>query len=225
MGMREGSGILRYRIDSLGQASTQNLAVWAVDNDAVSFSQVDVTSPWPLVVVTAPVDAQPGGVDNPYAPAVPDGCTAAPVRVLAFDAGGVEEIYFTVDSGALETLTRSSEIPEQYEGHFDATGLSPGLHDLEVHAEGTSGWRQFSIRFAVQDLECDIEPPPVDEDPEPVAEMEEPQPEPGEPEPVPEQVDADTDPGTDAAWDVASEASEWTGQGGSVVGCGCSMVL
>lgn len=229
VGYREGSGIIRYRLGTLGQGDTDNIGVWAVDNDAVSIAQMDVTSAWPMVVITAPVDSRLGDVENPYAPTVPATCTEAPVRVLGFDATGITEIYFTIDDGALEDLTANPATTGQYLGSFDATDLAVGEHTLQVHVEGTAGWRQFSSQFVLEDRECDLEPTVVEPDPEPVPEVAEHTPE--MVEPVPETgEDATTDTSApdveeDVTMDTEEDPSEeWVSEGGSVAACGCSMV-
>jgi hypothetical protein len=228
VGVRLGDGILRSQCYTFGQGDSDNICLWAVDGNAVSQSVVDVASPWPAAIITAPVDARLSNGDdvtNPYAPAVPATCEAAPVRVMAFDVIDIDEIYFTVDSGGLHTLTENPAFPDQYLGSFDATEFSAGVHTLEVHVNGTAGWRQFDAQILIEDGECDLEPPVVVEpDPEPVAEVVEPIPEGETPEDV---ADATTDSVDDVTADTATDddLDPVEHKDGKVTtNCGCSMV-
>ncbi len=218
VGVREGGGILRFRCNSLGQGSGENVCLWAVDADAVSWSVTHASAPWPAALITAPVDSRLGSDDsvhNPYAPAVPNGCTAAPVRVLAFDVAGVDEVLFQIDGGSLERMAENTSSPDQWLGTFDATGLTPGIHTLEAQVSGTE-WRRFSAQILVEDAPCPFDPP--------AAEEEEPETEPSpeqEEEPAPEPgPDAEIDAVDDAAPDAEEEPGDPDTQAG---GCGCTL--
>jgi hypothetical protein len=222
LGMRENLGILRFRCSALGQKATENICIWAVDADTVSWGITDATNPWPAAVITAPADAMLGtddSIPNPYAPPVPQACTDAPVRVMAWDASGVSEVLMSLDGGGLITLAENPSFPDQWLGWFDATGLEVGLHELEVQVHGDE-WRRARVQIDVEDLPCDLEPPPADEEPEPAVE---PAPEADDVEPVAEDAEdgytdvvAETD--GDAAEDVQGEGGRARG------GCGCTIV-
>jgi len=217
VGMREGAGILRFRCNTIGQGSGENICLWAVDSDAVSWGVTHASAPWPATVITAPVDARLGSddaIENPYAPAVPNGCSAAPVRVLAFDGSGVDEVLFQVDGGSLETMTENTARPDQWMGTFDATGLGAGIHTLEVQVSGTE-WRRTSAQILVEDAPCPFDAPPVEED--------------LEPEPVPEEqdepeVEPPPDAGVDVADDPALDVEDEPGEPEQGGGCGCALV-
>jgi hypothetical protein len=124
--MDGGDKILRYRIDALGQSKGSNVAIWAVDNYAVTVDVRDARAAWPRVIVTAPADAEVdwgNKVTNPHNPPVPKGCTAAPVRALVFDPQSVLGVTFAIDNGAQTAMAPRKSNPFQWRGEFDATGL------------------------------------------------------------------------------------------------------
>lgn len=220
LGTREAHGIVRFMCDAIGQNPDRNLCIWAVDSDGISWGVTDASEPWPAAVITAPVDARLGpddDVDNPYAPAVPNGCVEAPLRVLAFDASSITEMLFQVDDGGLHTLTENPSLPNQWLGSFDATSLVAGIHRIDVQVHG-EGWRHFSSQFRVEDLPCELEPEPPDEETEPTPE---PMAEPEDMEPVAEvPLDGALDVVNDPARDGEDEGSDVALRGG---GCGCSI--
>ena len=234
MNWAEGSGILRFRCGSMGQQADVNVCVWAVDNDTVSWGVTDAGSPWPAAVIPAPAAARLGSsndIVNPYAPSVPAACSAAPIRVLAFDGAGVSEVLANVDGGALSSLVENPATPNQWTGTFDATLLTPGVHALDVQVGGTE-WRHFVSEFTVVDEPCVFDPLPETDDAEPAPDTSEPLPD--------EPPDATTDPAPDAETaedapadvpaDMAADSpadvpadTEEEDDGGEVTGCGCSL--
>ncbi|MBN1944287.1 MAG: metallophosphoesterase [Bradymonadales bacterium] len=157
-------GIIRYRIDSLGQARHDNFAVWGIDANTVSVGVYDAGDAWPAILITAPVDARLLEVDNPYAPSVPNSCTAAPVRALVFDAEPVGQVEFRWDDGTWFPMHQRLDRPQQWRGTFDATELEPGLHQLMVSASGSDEASQ-TIEVMVVEGVCELGPedPDLDE--------------------------------------------------------------
>jgi hypothetical protein len=221
-------GVVIQRVASMGQSTTSNFCVHAVDSDCISHACTAAGGEaWPLIVVTAPVDARLGTddeVDNPYAPGVPSTCTAAPIRALVFDETDPTTVTFYWDSGLTGGMSRSGTMPEQWLGTFDATGLGPGLHTLTVEAIG-SRTRETAIQVLLEDRECDLTTPPVDDDgaEEPV-------------EPLPETADtaevvpdASEDVPADVTVDGAEDGSDDVGDDEtdgdmSEGGCSCRMI-
>ena len=163
----DGDGVLRSRVDSLGQADHDNLVVWAVDADALSRGSTDARDPWPLVVITAPVDAHHDSdhaLAAPLSPPVPGGCADAPLRALVFDVERPEEVRARVDGGAWTALQQRRDVPAQWRGAFDATGLGAGMHAIEVEARGSRARSAVSY-VEVADGPCDLGD--ADEDPGP----------------------------------------------------------
>lgn len=152
-------GLLRYRIESLGQGSNNNIAIYAVDNNTLSQGVTDTDDPWPFPLVTAPAAAafENNGdwEDNIFVPGVPNDCAEAPLRVLVFDTAPVSRVAVKIDSDEWIELAQREQTPEQWRGRFDATGLSPGLHTLAIYVVG-SQVRDQEIRFRVIEATCDI---------------------------------------------------------------------
>ena len=190
VGVRVGRGnILRLRISSLGQAWNDHFAVVAVDANALSYAVVSADDPWPLIVVTAPVDARLGpGNDtiDPYAPPVPTRCAEAPVRALVFDEGAVTAVRFRWDDGGWTDMARWPAEEAQWRGRFDARTLTAGLHTLTVQAVG-SRTRAVEIQVDTVDGACDLGP----EDPPPGPD-----------------ADADADADADVVEDTAGDSAD-----------------
>ncbi|MFH1437445.1 MAG: metallophosphoesterase [Pseudomonadota bacterium] len=227
------NGIVVQRIDSLGQSEGNNFCVHALDNNCISHSCVKATDAWPMVVITAPVDARldnDDNVENPYARSVPTTCTEAPVRALVFDSVFIGTVTYWWDTGAAGPMYESDEIPAQFAGTFDATPFSPGVHTLNIEAIGSST-RDYTIQVLFEDRPCDVsEDPHPDDDMEDAAEdvAEEAEEDfEAEPETPPEtQPDAMQDPSTpDVDVDAGHDAEEETDDfdiGGEISGGGCS---
>ncbi len=161
-GIRLGSDdVIRFRIDSLGQGSDNNLAVYALDNHCLSQTVVNAEQPWPLAVITAPAPAQFSAdgesewQDNPHAPPVSNSCEQAPVRVLLFDLLEPSNMRFRVDSESWQTLLQHPAIPEQWRGSFNTQELAVGIHDLEVEVTGDRT-RSFYSRFRIVEGDCEL---------------------------------------------------------------------
>ncbi|MDI7268924.1 MAG: metallophosphoesterase, partial [Myxococcota bacterium] len=222
-----GDGILRLRIDSLGQGwSSNTFAVAAVDADTVSLAVGRAGAAWPLIVVTAPVDSRLGPRDdvvNPYAPPVPGTCAQAPVRALVFDPAPVAAVRFRWDGAPWIAMTQRPDEPAQWRGRFDATALRSGTRQLTVEAQG-SETRETRIQVEVADQECNL----GDEDPIPGSD--------GDADgdgdagddaddAEAETDDPDGDAGPDADPDAPADIDEEADGGGTLkvggAGCGC----
>ncbi|MFH1436036.1 MAG: metallophosphoesterase [Pseudomonadota bacterium] len=220
--------VVMGRVSSLGQTvDEQNVCFWAVDSDCISHTCFSAAAPWPVVIITAPVDAMLGVNDdlsNPYAPVVSTECDEAPLRILAFDAEPITFITFEWDTGEEGEFEQSGEIDAQWQAEFDATGFEPGIHDLTVEISGTAT-RQFAAQVMFSDCACNLSGEPGEgdcyevDDFEPAAE--------DAPEPVAEdEEDASVDAADmveteDAQQDTAGDTDE-DEDGGDVSGGGCS---
>jgi hypothetical protein len=231
-------GVVVQRIDSLGKSDDHNFCVHAVDADCFSHTCVSADEPWPLAVITAPVDTRlddDDDVNNPYAPSVPVTCTEAPIRILAFDSELVSTVSYFWDNAEAGPLAQSEDIPPQWKGTFDATSFVPGVHTLSVEVIGGTRTRDFEIQVLFADRPCDVTPPPAEEEaPEPAPDLvgEEPGGEPAEPigEPAPDTApDAVGDLSipeitTDAVQQDAGDENGG-GLGGEISGGGCACSL
>jgi hypothetical protein len=160
----EGGGPLVLRTDSLGQGVGHQVTVLALDHDTFSWETVAADDPWPLVVVTAPVrgrflagasGATSDDLELPYAPPVPRGCTAAPVRVLLFDPAPASSATFRLDGGPWLELAQRQDVPAQWRGTFDASALDAGWHALTVRVVGSKE-RSVEVSVHVVDAPCDV---------------------------------------------------------------------
>ena len=162
VGFKNISGLASWRVNTLGHYTSGeapgSLAVFAIDNNSVSFTGVDIADPWPLIVVTAPVpsayeNGESGMVAMPYAPSVP-ACENAPVRALVFKNSAVSSVKFRFDGGEWVDMTKSSYNDVLWLGWFDASTYSAGEKQLEVGADG----RIRSIKVNFSGETCNIDP-------------------------------------------------------------------
>ncbi|MFH1437446.1 MAG: metallophosphoesterase [Pseudomonadota bacterium] len=159
-------GVLFQRVNSLGKADADNFCVHAVDNDSISHTCAAARDAWPMIVITAPVDAMLGmddSVEHPHAPTVPAACSEAPVRALVFDTEPLAGVSFWWDTGETGDMEESDAIDGQWIGTFDARGMEAGLHNLTVEATGTRT-RSIQVQVLVEERDCDFSGETLDED-------------------------------------------------------------
>jgi hypothetical protein len=142
---------LHFNLDSLGRSDTGNLGIFAVDHDGVAARGVDFGS-WPLVLVTAPTDTSLGGT-NPYSYPVSASQVANPVRALVFDTQAIALVEFEVDGA--DDFPMVEVAPSVWQGEWDCTGLTPGMHQLTVWATTLTGTSSHTIEVEVAVTECD----------------------------------------------------------------------
>lgn len=202
--------LINAEVDTLGKGGTNNIAVIAVDNDAMTYEMTDSNDPWPFVVITTPADRRLDAWDdlNPYAYDVCNTATDNPVRALVFDASPVTEVSFAVAGGAAVPMTQDAVEPRLWHGVWDTTGLAVGETTLAVTAVGT-GTRSREVSVMLADVTC----PTV-----------QPQPDAGVPDAAPSE-DASATPSPDAA--PSGDASTTPGPDagdpptGNDSGCSC----
>ncbi len=105
-------------------------------------STVKVT--WPVVLVTAPAQADLGG-KNPLAKAVAAGKVVT-VRALAFSPKGVTTVQARVDSGAWSSMTTSGK--PLWQGSMTAP-TTTGKRTLEVRATSPEGTDTHTLKVLV----------------------------------------------------------------------------
>jgi hypothetical protein len=150
-------GVHYLNIASLGKSSASNYRVFAVDCNGLS-SAVQTVSTWPVVLITAPVDARIGGIANPYAYNVPAVATN-PVRALVFDEGTISKVQFRVDGGATwYQMSRAASGSPVWTATWNASALAAGLHTLEVQAVGSTT-RSHAISVNVEAASQPNRPP------------------------------------------------------------------
>ncbi|MGE5358638.1 MAG: Ig-like domain-containing protein [Bacteroidales bacterium] len=134
-GLMAGDGVAYNNIASLGKSSSSNYSVTAIDCNGVS-SVGATAGTWPVVLITAPVDALLGGATNPYAYAVP-AASDNPIRALVFDAAASPAVTYRIDSGPTwYPMTRVSG--PLWQGTWNASALAAGDHTIEVRAVGSN---------------------------------------------------------------------------------------
>ena len=151
-------GVLMWITETLGKPLSTLLeaeyAIFAVDNDALSIRPVTIKLknpteyelPWPIAVITAPVDAKLGGT-NPYAYAVSRIAANNPIRALVFSDAAITKVTAKIDGGAPIPLTNVSG--SLWSGTFDGAGLaSTSSHTLAVTAESAGKTDTHEIAFA-----------------------------------------------------------------------------
>ena len=200
-------------VGDLGKGATNNIAVIAVDNDAMTYEITDVNDPWPLVLVTTPSDRRlDSGDENPYAYDVCNTATDNPVRALVFDASPVSEVSFSMAGGSAVPMTQDAVEPRLWHGVWDTTGLAVGETTITVTAVGNNT-RSRHVSVMLADVTC----PTVN-----------PQPDAGVVDAGPGPQDAGTDGTADASADAAvSEDASGPAPdagdppGANAPGCGC----
>jgi len=186
--------IVACEVDSLGQKETNNIAVGAVDHNAFIYRVTSTKTPWPLVMITAPVSATlRNGEPNPYAYTVCNERKDTPVRALVFGDGPTTAVAVQIDTLPAKAMTEQQ--PNVWAAEVDTTPLSAGLHDVTVSVTvgGKAGFDKVVAQFV--DGPCD---PLPDDSPQP---------------------DAGTDGGLDDAGD-GGDSGGAAGAGGSDAGAG-----
>ncbi len=157
-----GSYLLSGEVDTLGKGNVNNIAVIAIDNDALSYEATDVDDPWPFVIVTAPANRLlHSGQENPYAYQVCNTATDNPVRALVFDANTVTSVSFSVDGNAPVPMTPDPVEPRLWHGSWDTSGLPAGEVILTVTAVG-SATRSRDVSVMLADTQCPTTQPQPD---------------------------------------------------------------
>ncbi len=142
------------QISSLGKANTLNIAVIAVDNNAVNYAVTGTQDPWPFIVITAPAQRQlTDGSPYPYAYDVCNTGAANPVRALVFDSEEVTDVSFSIEDGVDIPMTQDPLEPKLWHGAWDASGTPEGEVSLAVTATGTkTGTRTRMVMLS--DVDC-----------------------------------------------------------------------
>ena len=133
---------------SLGKSSSNQYTIIAIDCNGLS-SKIGTVGSWPAVLVTAPLDAELGGL-NPYGYPVP-AAASNPIRALVFDPNTVTSVQYRVDSStSWFPMNRVAANPRLWEASWDAVSLAAGLHILEVKASSASGTKSDIIKVRIE---------------------------------------------------------------------------
>jgi len=130
-------GIAYDNVASLGKSSSDNYTVFAIDCNGVSSVGATAGS-WPVVLITAPVNAQLGTAPNPYAYSVA-AAIDNPIRALVFDTATSPQVAYRIDAGATwYPMTRVAADSPLWQGTWNASSLAAGDHTIEVRAIGST---------------------------------------------------------------------------------------
>jgi MYXO-CTERM domain-containing protein len=156
--------IVVNQVDSLAAADHNNLGVGVVDHDAFIYRATGTTTPWPHVMVTAPVgiDLRDGG-QNPYAYEVCKDRADNPIRAMVFVDTAPTEVSAQVGTAPAVSMTPSASSPNLWTAEVDTTGLVAGVHDVTVTATVGGETSFHKIRTTFVDGPCDVlseDPPP-----------------------------------------------------------------
>lgn len=129
-------------------------SIFAVDNDGLSVRAVALKREgavgklqWPVVQITAPLDARLGGT-NPWAYAVSGKATNNPIRALVFSKDPVTKVTARVDSDAAFALKQVKG--PLWSGTFDGTAYAAAVpHTLSVTAESGGKKDTHKIHFGM----------------------------------------------------------------------------
>lgn len=132
-GSMANGGIHYYNVKSLGKDSGSYYSVVAIDCNGLS-SMTPSSGAWPVVLITAPVDKYIGGAVNPYAYTVP-ASSANFIRALVFDTAASPQVSYRIDGATTwSSMTRVASGSPVWQGPWNASGLAPGDHTIEVRA-------------------------------------------------------------------------------------------
>jgi predicted phosphodiesterase len=134
-GMREG--VIYLNTTALGELENNAYTLMAVDCNGLSVRNQAVRS-WPLVLITAPLDANLGTERNPYTYGIPRVDSGNPVRALVFDKNPVLSVEYRVDEqGAWLPMQPVPGNPCIWEADASVT-IGDQTHVVEVRATGSS---------------------------------------------------------------------------------------
>ncbi len=136
-GHMAGDGVAYLNVASLGKSSDNHFSVIAIDCNGLSTKTQAIAS-WPLVLITAPVNHDLGGVPNPQAYHVPV-APNNPIRALVFDSGTISQVRYRIDGAApWHPMQPVAGNPRLWEATWDNSGMTGGTHTIQVEAAGSS---------------------------------------------------------------------------------------
>jgi len=144
---RNQGGTICIETGSLGQGD-QSFRIFAVDNDGIS-SKVGILNHWPIAMITTPMDRNLSRT----AYDIPNTTKVVPVRALVFDRINVDKVQFNIDNSNWSDMTNDSTNKYLWNGSFDATLFSNGVHTINLRAISNSGISTDSISIYIGNCE------------------------------------------------------------------------
>ena len=130
---RNEGGTTCVETNSLGMGD-QGYRIFAVDNDGISMKP-EYLSHWPNAMITTPMDRNL----TRTAYDIPNTTKVVPVRALVFDKVSVDTVHFNIDGGPWKNMVNNTLSNPLYNGSFDATTLSDGIHNINLEVISSSG--------------------------------------------------------------------------------------
>ncbi|MBD3229042.1 MAG: hypothetical protein GF329_12705 [Candidatus Lokiarchaeota archaeon] len=140
---RNKGGTAFIETPSLGMGD-EEYRIFAVDNDGISEKVVSLNT-YPVAMITSPMDRDFSRV----AYDIPNTSTSVPVRALVFDQVAVDSVQFNIDGDPWVSMMNNLATKSLWNGSFDATLLSEGIHTINLRAKSQSGESTDSISIFV----------------------------------------------------------------------------
>ncbi len=161
--------IVVNEVNSLGKSKVDNLAVGVVDHNAFVYRATSTQTPWPLVIITAPVSTTlRDGEANPYAYTVCRDRKDNPVRAVVFGDPQPTAVGAQVGTSPAIAMKQAGTTGNLWEGELDTSELLAGLTDVTVTASSGDHGSYQTITIELVDGPCDPLPgdPPPDAGPD-----------------------------------------------------------
>jgi hypothetical protein len=137
------TGVFYFNVSALGKDSPNQYTVTAIDCNGLASVTQNVGT-WPVVLVTAPMDRNLGGIVNPYAYTVSN-ASANPIRALVLDPAAVSQVQYRVNGGTLQPMSAVTGNPRLWQGAWNASALPEGVYTIDVVATTGSGVRTNTV--------------------------------------------------------------------------------
>lgn len=142
-------GVFYFNVNSLGKEPGQHIQLTAIDCNGISTITRNAYD-WPMVMITAPVDIDLGIMDTPfYLDYEVTNVPSNPIRALAFDVGAITAVQYRID-GVGEWHNLNHLNGPLWVGTWDASGLTEGVHSIQVQAAAGAATDTDTIRVYVQ---------------------------------------------------------------------------
>ncbi|MBW2524568.1 MAG: metallophosphoesterase [Deltaproteobacteria bacterium] len=130
-------GIVSNEVDTLGKGDVSNIGVGVIDHGALIYRARNVLSPWPFVVISAPMHRYLRGTETPH-PGAYDVCLDRPdnpFRAVVFAPQAPSRVL--VEVGTLiapSAMTLVDGTTALWQAELDTRALPPGPHHVTVTA-------------------------------------------------------------------------------------------
>jgi hypothetical protein len=168
-------GVVVHEVASLGKSPGNNIAIGLIDHNAFIYKAASIndptTSPWPFVMISAPVAYQLGnGETNPYGYNVCKDRDNNLVRAVVFTSERPSSVFVELDSlpstrTSLHVVSGLAQEAAIWEASLDTRSLTSGVHTLTVSV-GTASGRVAQDTVSARFASGPCEPIPDDDAPD-----------------------------------------------------------